>query len=125
MACCGRGNKSKGGTVTTWRAPVQTTPSEPKVPERQIPIATPTNHSIQPPKIQQTLFTPQQNKPQPQPTPKSTPPPPVNNDLPKCRYREFKSKQIIGGREIENYYCKAFSMNVRQEHCKACQKHDK
>jgi hypothetical protein len=111
MACCGRGKKS---------------PVPPPV-QRETPPALP---SVPPPKPAPPPKQIVRNIPKPAPK-KEEPPKPVptaiapENELPPCRFREFKSKQTIGGREIENYFCQAFLINVRKEHCRVCQKHDK
>lgn len=118
MACCGRGRKP---TTVVHRGvtPPQLQPT--KAPEQRPPVqhVTPPEATKQP---VQSAFTPQKRPENQMPAAKSLPP---SEELPPCRYREFRSKQIIGGREVENFFCKAFLMAVRQEHCRVCQKHDK
>jgi hypothetical protein len=119
MACCGRGKSSKPPANTNRTETPKTLSSPPKTP----PPASPPRIAS-PPRPQ-----PQAPRPAP-PVPKSLDKPATKSEaptdaLPKCKYREFKNKQIIGGKEIETYFCKAFSMSVNQAHCRACQKHDK
>lgn len=127
MACCGKGNKNKGNAVKNW-SPQQTslpqrTQPIPPIPTPKTEALTPITRASQTPNSTQSLFQPQKNLPPPaQPqniTAKNI------DELPKCRYRDYKSKQIIGGKEITNYFCRAFDLCVRSEHCKACQKLDK
>lgn len=115
MACCGRSkNKTpvnNGRSASPPTIPPNPTPVEPR--------------KTAPPAVRQIPA-----KPAPQSLNKTIDPKPVpkaitTDEIPPCRYREFKSQQIIGGRPVETYWCKAFSMNVRKEHCKVCQKNDK
>lgn len=117
MSCCGKGRRGKP-TVTVNRA---TEPAPAVNPTTKAPTA-PQRPII---RNQLAFQQPKEQQPKELPTPHHIPKSESSNELPKCRYREFRSKQIIGGREVETYFCKAFSMSVRAEHCRACQKHDK
>jgi hypothetical protein len=121
MACCGRG-RSKAQTAPPSH--VGTPPALPSAPPRA-PSPPPQPKPVKSSATEKRTTVPTPPKTEEKsskPAPSFTVP---EGELPKCRFREFKSKQIIGGREIENYFCNAFSINVRQEHCRVCQKYDK
>ena len=113
MACCGRGGGNKGIS-----APKVISPTPPALPQTERSVPPPA--AAHPPRPK-TIIQPRTSQPQP----KAPTPLPEALALPPCRFREFRSKHIIGGKEVETYFCKAFNMNVRQEHCRVCPKADK